>query len=128
MNKRQLEILKILLSTATIGDKPPIASIPEATELLAHREDRSFGRGMIAGALITAFVVAVIGLGIFFSYRAATATPPTDYLPPAPGIVLDTLYQDSAWKDYPQPLPIPKVEEIYDRAIRSERPQHKSKP
>lgn len=59
-------------------------------------ENRSFGRGMIAGAIITLFVATVIGLSIFLSYQAAEATPPTDYLPPAPGSVIDTARNKSA--------------------------------
>lgn len=53
-------------------------------------ENRSFGRGMIAGAIITLFVAMVIGLSIFLSYRAAEAPPPKDYLPPVARVVIDS--------------------------------------
>lgn len=70
MNNQQQEILNIIMDRAM--------RFGPAVNRLVAREDRSFGRGMIAGALITAFVGIVISLGIFFSYQAAHASPPKD--------------------------------------------------
>lgn len=78
MNKQETEITRLIRGSirdgfAIVGE----SFLPTARKFI-ERENRSFGRGMIAGSLITAFVGIVIGLGIFFSYQAAHTSPPKD--------------------------------------------------
>lgn len=120
MNKQHNDIIRLIQGSFENGfARVPSSFLPVARQLSA-REDRSFGRGMIAGAAIAAFVVMVIGLGIFYCYEASIAKPPLDYLPPVPGIVIDTT------ADIPDSIrqASPQTQHLYD----SERVERRSEP
>lgn len=94
MNNQKHQIARILVDNVSYSPQIQGIAVGEAIHLLAEREDKAENRGYRRGAttmlIIIASVGTVVGLGTFLSYRASNATPPADYLPPAPGIVIDT--------------------------------------
>lgn len=114
MNKKTYQVWSILQDNSSTTSK---------VQRIKATQNQFFGRGMIAGAAIATFVVMVIGLGIFLSYEAAIAKPPTDYLPPIPGIVIDSSAEipDSIRQASPE------LQRVYDSSVKAEgEGQHRS--
>lgn len=96
MNKQEIQINTIITVLA------PGAAVRR----LAHRENRSFGHGIIAGVLMATFVAVIVGLGI----AAATAPDLPSPLPVEQQLndtlqMTHNLSSDSSYLDYRQGSP-----------------------
>lgn len=60
-----------------VGDTDGDRSVRQAADKLAERENRSFGRGMTTGVIITAFVAIFTAAAIFVASQAVQTEPPS---------------------------------------------------
>lgn len=115
MNKQQEEIIELLADNICYSPQVQGMVIHGVIDKLAGRENRSFGRGMIAGGIIAFIVFAFIGTAVFISSQPAAP----QILPDRPGIVIDTSIDDHS--EIPDSIrqASPELQKAYDSSLKA---------